>query len=112
MEPFHDLCCEGCGSQAIGHFQTADGEWRNRCRECGDETEYVPNQAEIAAACEVIRAQRPWQLFNDDEERLLRLAEAVWEAGGESEEEVDRETDEDRTERSERWPAVEHRRAG
>ncbi|GEM_PF-1756732 len=77
MTDFDDLCCDHCGNRHIEHFQTRDGQWQNRCQGCGRVTEYIPTKAEIAAACEAIRAARPWQSYNDADERLLRLAEAV-----------------------------------
>jgi len=77
MTDFDDLCCDHCGNRHIEHFQTRDGQWHNRCQGCGRVTEYIPTRAEIAAACEAIRAARPWQSYDDADERLLRLAEAV-----------------------------------
>ncbi len=74
---FDDLCCDGCGSQRIEHFQTSNGTWHNRCRGCQRVTEYIPSRAEIAAACQAIREARPWQAFEDDDERTLRWAEAA-----------------------------------
>ncbi len=86
MNPFADLSCGQCGVRDIAHFQNPHGEWRNRCQSCGHETEYLPTQAEIAAACEAIRAARPWQTDNDDDERAMRLVHPVWETDDEFDE--------------------------
>ena len=77
MADFDDLCCDHCGSRHIEHFLGEGSQWHNRCQGCGRVTEYIPTRAEIAAACEAIRAARPWQDYDDADERLLRLAEAV-----------------------------------
>lgn len=56
-----DLRCDRCGSQAIVHVRrkrrsAGKGAWRNRCTDCGAEGEYIPNQREIQAACQKLRA--------------------------------------------------------
>ncbi len=61
MNGSDDLRCVGCGSTNIGHLRgrTPRGKrvWRNRCRQCGLESEYVPTLRDIRAACRRIRAE-------------------------------------------------------
>jgi pyridoxal biosynthesis lyase PdxS len=61
MDGADALRCVRCGSTNIGHLRrrTTRGAavWKNRCRQCGLVSEYVPTLRDIRAACRRIRAE-------------------------------------------------------
>lgn len=72
---FDELRCDACGGTDIGHFSETAAEGtereRNRCRECGHESEYIPTLSDIAAACEALRHEHYTEMrlmdWTDDE---------------------------------------------
>ncbi len=75
-----DLRCERCGGQDIHHFFGRDARrrqvWRNRCGDCGLESEYLPTQSEIRRECLRIRCEQQLLDGGDDQEKFWRRAEA------------------------------------